>query len=133
MQKMCWKILNECCGCSVMQSASSLASQCFPGHLDCARPTAPGPNIGTAKWQDRHRFNHTARGMPKYRRIWAKFMSAVVSVMKGCMNIGCIENVCHPESRKTTRDLATQPRLRWRKNVPFINDVIQPRGDLCNP
>ena len=27
-------------------------------------------------------------------------MSTVVNVTKGCMNIGCIENVGHPESRR---------------------------------
>ncbi len=77
--------------CSVMQSVSSLAGQCFPGHVDCVKPTAFGRNIGTAKQQNRHRSSSIKREKELFPIVCVSFTSSAGNITSDFLNIACTE------------------------------------------
>ena len=58
-------------------------SRCFHGRLDCARPMASGPDIGTAKWQKRHRFSRIAETRSTCPIACARFTSSAANITSG--------------------------------------------------
>ncbi len=92
MQKTCWKILNESCDSSAMQSASSLANRCFPGRRDCARPTGCGPGIGILKLQKRPRFGRIVPQIARFRSAGVKFTAGAANVMSSFTSTDCVKD-----------------------------------------
>src|SRR5438128_12685775 len=81
---------SERCDRFAMQSVSRSRRQCSPGLLGCARPMGSGQNIGTTKWQDRHRSNLTNQKKGLFPTVSAKFTSNAANVTKSFINIGFI-------------------------------------------
>src|SRR5437763_8722404 len=100
---MSWRIPRVCCGCYATRSASNSMTRCSLGHPVCAKPTAPGPNIGIPRWQNRHRFSHTRLRKVKSPGAFAIFTNVVASVTNGFMNVDYEHE--HEQEGKCCRNL----------------------------
>jgi hypothetical protein len=85
-----WKILSEPYDFFVTRLGLNSTKRCSPGGPDYATAMGSGQNIGTTKWQDRHRSNPTNREKVLFPIVFEKFMSNAVNATKSFINIGFI-------------------------------------------
>src|SRR4029077_10383032 len=99
---MFWKILSEYCELFVTRSALLSTWGCCPGLPVYATAMGSGQNIGTMRWQDRHRSSPTNQEKEMFRTVSARFMSNAANVTKSFINTDSHESG-KQEIRKSKR------------------------------
>src|SRR5207253_11521727 len=90
MRAMSLSIRSEPYDFFVMRLGLNSTKRCSPGLRVYATAMASGQNIGTMRWQDRHRSSLTDHGKEMFRTVSAKPMCAVRIVITGLINRGFI-------------------------------------------